>query len=1030
MPSLSYDSQSFIWNGNRLWMIGVNVEYALLAPERWRAALLSLKQMGFNTIRTSAPWCLHEPRAGRMDFTSALDVGAFVRLCGELGLRVVLRIGPVVGESFDGNGLPAWLMDESNIKLRVCNETFLRYVGKFYQAVGKEVAALQATVETRRGEGFAGGRANDGGPLCAVQIEHAWNCGNEPEGKKYHGELLRYARESGFTVPVLTNNGLWISVEGCIEVWEGWSDLFSHLRQLRTVQPNAPRFVEIREEAARDAGRNQIVLAEKHKGNERARTSSNQLANANANTNGWSDGMEYLRRMGQILCAGGQPTLPGVARIDRTNAVPAMLDAVGQPDNNTRQLRRMVSFSSNFGFVFAGADGSKQASVQDLDSLMPGSFAVVTVEGNGAIVFVFRGADEPGKPRRDATTIITPSGVRMPVHLGDAPVGWYLSDIQLHGVAVMDFCNLSPFAFIQKKMLVLQGAAQTYGVLSIDGAVIEFTIPKVGAKPLVFSHQKITVVVCNQEQIDATLLTDDGVTIGADYIRIGHDVNGHFSNKANKGASKTTGLLHATSASMDVQNMRAHLSAGFTTAFHVSLAGALTDLVISEPSKSVEFALTQWSVATCQDYVLGQSDRFATLTQPQSLAHCGAAAGWGWYKLSWTAQGKSSAAHNVHFPQAAGYMQAWLNGKYLGVLNEKPAALPLSIAARQSAVQKSAVLVGASSEFKNKGGAKAKANARVITASNTLTLLARQGGTGEVGAKSPNQHHASGVFGNALDVTALKTKFAVIDSPSVDPFKASAFLPGIAPGHHMSTHAAQISFSYSGEGAITIDAPATSLRAVVLLNGNVIDFIDWRGELGDALVLRASPKGSKLGLNSGVNQLVLLPVASDQELTAQSSDTTATKASKKSSNKIDTSSSDASAELYIQNMFKQLRFYQSTHAALANATWSFARWEMPGSTLDAWQSLKSIKSLKTIEPRWFTTAFTKPNVASGPISILCHGLSHGHILLNGKIVGDYNTLHDRARIELPTEAMPATNTLSIFDVQGRSPAGVKLSFAQ
>jgi hypothetical protein len=50
MPSLSYDSQSFIWNGNRLWMIGVNVEYALLAPERWRAALLSLKQMGFNTI--------------------------------------------------------------------------------------------------------------------------------------------------------------------------------------------------------------------------------------------------------------------------------------------------------------------------------------------------------------------------------------------------------------------------------------------------------------------------------------------------------------------------------------------------------------------------------------------------------------------------------------------------------------------------------------------------------------------------------------------------------------------------------------------------------------------------------------------------------------------------------------------------------------------------------------------------------------------------------------------------------------------
>ena len=137
MPSLSYDSQSFIWNGNRLWMIGVNVEYALLAPERWRAALLSLKQMGFNTIRTSAPWCLHEPRLGRMDFTGALDVGAFVRLCGELGLHVVLRMGPVVGEPFDGGGLPAWLADQPDMKLRVVNEAFMKHTVKFFQAVGK-----------------------------------------------------------------------------------------------------------------------------------------------------------------------------------------------------------------------------------------------------------------------------------------------------------------------------------------------------------------------------------------------------------------------------------------------------------------------------------------------------------------------------------------------------------------------------------------------------------------------------------------------------------------------------------------------------------------------------------------------------------------------------------------------------------------------------------------------------------------------------------------------------------------------------
>lgn len=137
------------------------------------------------------------------------------------------------------------------------------------------------------------------------------------------------------------------------------------------------------------------------------------------------------------------------------------------------------------------------------------------------------------------------------------------------------------------------------------------------------------------------------------------------------------------------------------------------------------------------------------------------------------------------------------------------------------------------------------------------------------------------------------------------------------------------------------------------------------------------------------------------------------------------------ANAFIENVCKQLRFYQSAHAALANnATWSFARWEMPVKTLDAWQPLKSIKSLKPGQPRWFITTFAKPDVVSGPISIVCEGLSYGHVLLNGKIVGDYNTQNDRARIELPTEAMPATNTLSIFDVQGCSPTGVKLSFTQ
>ncbi|MCE9619579.1 MAG: beta-galactosidase [Planctomycetes bacterium] len=953
MPSLAYDRQSFIWNGRRLWMIGANLEYTLLAPERWKPALLALKRMGFNTIRTSVPWCLHEAREGRMDFTGGLNVAVFIDACRELGLHVVLRIGPVAGEPFDGGGLPAWLADQPDIKLRVANETFLKHVSRLYQAVGKEVSKLQATVEAPRGAGFAGGRSNDGGALCAVQIEHGWTCGNEEEGQKYHKELLRFARDSGFTVPVLTSNGLWISVEGCVEVWEGWNDLFANLRQLQSIQSDAPRLVEIREEAAwaactgcdKDSPRC-VKLA-----GDLVRDSSG----ASAKRSSWSAGMEELRRVGQILCAGGQPTLPGLARTDRINAVPALLDSIGRPDGSARAIRRLASFANSFGFVLAGADGTKQAAVQNLDALEPGSFAVVTVEGAGNVVFVFRGPDEAGKPRRDAATIITPNGVRMPVHLGDAPVGWYLSNVNLQGAGVLDFCNLSPFALIEKKLLVLQGAAGTMGALSIDGAAMEFTLPKAGegAKPLVFAHQKLTVVVCNQEQIDTALIEATGLTLGAD----------------------------------DVRGTNAVLSPGFNKAFRISLSGEIAELRAAAPSKPTERALKDWQVAECREYVDGSSDRFATLAVPQSLDKCGVNSGWGWYRLSVKPEGKSSEAVSAHFPAAFGFMQAWSNGKSLGVLGGKGATLPLAIPAEKS-----------SSSGKSGN-------------SRTLTLLARQGGRS---ANDASRNHSVGISGNALAVSPLKAKSKVIDSPSVDPFKAAPFLPGVAPGHLLSTHAAHFAFDYRGKGVIMLDAPATRLRAVAILNGAVIDFLDWHGGLGDALVLRPVPKASKeksksgakesprFGLKNGVNELVLVPIDPGTE-------------EKKSS------------EQCVEKLAKAIRFFQSPEASLGSgATWSFARWEMPGRTSPAWKPLKLAKAAKPGEPRWFTTTLVKPAVAGGSIAILCNGLSHGHVLLDGKIVGDYCAAEKRLRIELPMEAIPPNATLSIFDVDGRSPAGVKL----
>jgi hypothetical protein len=914
MPSLSYDGQSFTWNGRRLWLVGANLEYSLLARERWRDAVTSLRQMGFNTIRASVPWCLHEVRRGRFDFTAGLDVAAFARECRSQGVHLVLRIGPVVGEPFDGGGLPAWLASEPAVKARRVNEAYLKRVSELYRAIAAQIAPLQATI-TQTDGGFGGASAGDGGPILAVQIEHAWQCGNERAGAAYFAELLRFARECGFTVPVLSCNGLWISAEGCVEVWEGWNDLFAHLRQLQSVQPEAPRIVEIREEAAHAAGASATL--------------------ARGAKSGWSVGMDLLSRMGQILAAGGQPILPGVERTDRSNAVPALLDAGGRPNSAIRSVRRMVSFANHFGHVYADADASLQTSVQAPDALQPGGFSVITVEGAaGRVNFVFRGPDGPKGERHDRTTLITREGGRLQVELGDAPVGWYLFDVSLHGRATLDWCNVSPFALIDRGILVLQGPAGSRCALSIDGGELVFDLPAEKAdRPVVLQHQGMVVVGCNQRQIDATVVEGRALVVGAD-------------------------RAHADGS--------VELAAGFAQAVRITRDGKITPIGSTRaPRKVAEKALSGWLTADCLEYTQGTSDRFATLHAPASLSGCGAYQGWGWYRLQWK-NGKG----DVLLPGAAGFMHGWLDGKPMGVLSER--TMPLKISAGQHA----------------------------------LTALVRQGGRAAAAASAGE---ATGLSHPMHVVNPLSMKSSVVEAPALDPFLASEFIQGHAPGRALSAHAVRISLQQRRKEPIVIDAPGEVVHALVVLNGKPHAVIDWKGAIGDALVLemaiKATPKvPGRAGLQAGANELLFIPFHAER---AQ-----------------------------VDRLARSLRAFASVQVLDAEeARWAFAKWQPPAAGSQAWTQAKAARS---DEPRWFMTCFEGAS-ASGtsstkvaqtapdlPVELNCAGLSRGHVFVNGELVGAYDLPAGRDTVTLPAERLEASNTLVIFDVEGRLPGGVRL----
>ena len=234
MPTISYNGQSFSIDGRRLWVLGASIQYARVPSALWSQRIAAIRQAGFNTIETACPWLLHEPRKGRYVFEGDANLRQFIQLCAGAGLRVILRAGPYVGAGFDGGGLPGWLIESPGIRLRESDPQFLEHATRYFRRLLSEIAGLQVT---------------DGGPIFLVQSEHAWTCANEAQAAGYLHDITRIIRESGISVPIINSNDLWQDSPETIDTWRGYNDLLMHLRQLRTVQPTAPRLVSAFEAA-------------------------------------------------------------------------------------------------------------------------------------------------------------------------------------------------------------------------------------------------------------------------------------------------------------------------------------------------------------------------------------------------------------------------------------------------------------------------------------------------------------------------------------------------------------------------------------------------------------------------------------------------------------------------------------------------------------------------------------------------------------------------------------------------------------
>ncbi|CAN5790484.1 hypothetical protein BH11PLA1_BH11PLA1_16300 [soil metagenome] len=667
-------------DGRRIFLVGGTIDYTRTPRQRWAERIQAARQAGLNTITTNVVWSRHEPRAGSFDFGGEADLKHFVELIGAAGMYSILRVGPYIGSGLDLGGLPVWLLSAKEVKLRTANTAFLEATSRYVSAVANQVRDLQATAT----------ESGPGGPIILVQAESAWTCGDDALAPQYLGEINRYLREAGFDVPIINANNLWQGLEAEIDTWTGNTDMLSNLRQIAAVRPAIPRLVSA------------FTLGEvEHWG-------------APARKNPAMDEQELQRELAEVLAAAGQFNVepfaggsnfgftagrtPGGQGLFTTasNDQSAPLDESGKPGPLYEPLRRIAMFASRFGRVLANLDprrGGVNLVPESVFSLRnpkaPSTGHVVSYAAGpqGSVAFVF-GSRLPGDgPAREtpAQLLMNDGGI-LPVYMGQNQVTWCLFDVRLAGRSQLDYCNLAAFALVGK-VFVVAGPAGSPVRLAINGSPLETDVPE-GDEPEAIEHENMLVVICSEKMISKLLVADDAVYMGAEgltpeglpivrkaereVLRYSADgtvarVKYHPPQPARKVKVSRVVMVVATGKGKSKKPQPQ------TIVEELMQEGPRSPVaLIAPPKPPAAPALGDWRTAALEDYVSGESARFASIKGPGDLAALGAPYGYGWYRAVF----KSPTAGRVLIaaPGSGDRLHMFLDGVDAGILGIGPGA--------------------------------------------------------------------------------------------------------------------------------------------------------------------------------------------------------------------------------------------------------------------------------------------------------------------------------------------------------------------
>ena len=190
MNKLTHDKKTFYLDGEPFRIIAGDIHYYRIHENDWERHLDLAKDFGLNTIQTYVPWNMHEPRRGEYNFSGMLDLGAYLKLCADKGLKVLLRPSPFICGEWDFGGHPAWLLKDRDISLRSSEPKYLEALQNYYNNL---IPVFRPYL------------ASNGGPIIAVAVENEY--GGYGNDHKYIQAIADMLKNGGVDAPLFTTDG-------------------------------------------------------------------------------------------------------------------------------------------------------------------------------------------------------------------------------------------------------------------------------------------------------------------------------------------------------------------------------------------------------------------------------------------------------------------------------------------------------------------------------------------------------------------------------------------------------------------------------------------------------------------------------------------------------------------------------------------------------------------------------------------------------------------------------------------------------